>query len=209
MFRPHWVCPVQWCLCFPSLNCSGSQLLYMERALCRVQFQFSGPPQKCGFRCACVLCLPRLSGSGSQRLGRTFPGCGTSFPPWPQRARRSGLRKSLDRNRGPVFRVRGGGFSGAEFAPFPYPLPPASSGDGPALLWSFSVLLFCELPAVYSGRSIFISLAHSLKKYPSDCSQGLLAGPYPKQCCPLLSVSPPLAGGGCGRLGYFSAGSCF
>ena len=44
---------------------------------------------------------------------------------------------------------------------------------------------------------------------PSDCSQGLLAGPHPKQCRRLLSVPPPLAGGGCGRQGYFSAGSCF
>ena len=34
VFQPHWVCPVQGCLCFPCLHCSGSQLLYMERALC-------------------------------------------------------------------------------------------------------------------------------------------------------------------------------
>ena len=49
------------------------------------------------------------------------------------------LRNSLDRNRRPVCSVGGGGFSGAEFAHFPYPLPPTFSGDGPALLWSFSV----------------------------------------------------------------------
>ena len=77
------------------------------------------------------------------------------------------------------------------------------------LLWSFSVPLFCEPPAVCSGQSIFLLLSHSLKKSPSDCSRGLLAGPHPKQCRRLLSVPPPLAGGGCGRLGYFSAGSCF
>ena len=57
----------------------------------------------------------------------------------PSARRRSGLRKSSDRNWGPVCHVGGGGFSGAEFAPFPSPLPPTSSGDGPALLWSFSV----------------------------------------------------------------------
>ena len=66
--------------------------------------------------------------------------------------------------------------------PFPLPPPPTSSGDRAALLWSFSVPLFCEPPAVCSGRLIFPSLSHSLKKSPSDCSQGLLAGPYPKQC---------------------------
>ena len=83
----------------------------------------------------------------------------------------------------------------------PLPLPPTSSGDGAALLWSFSVPLFCEPPAVCSGRLILPSLSHSLKKSPSDCSQGLRASPCPKECRRLLSVPPPLAGGGCGRLG--------
>ena len=73
----------------------------------------------------------------------------------PSARRQSGLRKSSERNRGPVCRVGGGGFSGAEFVPFPSPLPPTSSGDGPALLWSFSVPLFCEPPAVCSGRLLF------------------------------------------------------
>ena len=119
--------------------------------------------------------FPGLSGSGSQRLGRTLPGCSAPFPsaasspgsqrlgcsfprcsaPFPSAAPVHRLRKSLDRNRGPVCHVGGGGFFGAEFAPFPSPLPPTSSGDGPAVLWSFSVPLFCEPPAVCSGRLIF------------------------------------------------------
>ena len=112
------------------------------------------------------MCLPRLSGSGSQRLGRPLPRCGAPFPSTPSARGRvpaacvcsQELASSqdppaadvdrpsriLDRNRRPVCRVRGGGFSGAEFAPFPSPLPPTSSRDGPALLWSFSVPLFCE-----------------------------------------------------------------
>ena len=98
------------------------------------------------------------------------------FPPWPQRAPPVGclrlasvqkswplaatllvriLRNSLNRNQGPVCSVGGGGFSGAEFAPFPSTLPPTASGDGPALLWSFSVRLFWEPPAVNSGGLIF------------------------------------------------------
>ena len=97
----------------------------------------------------------------------------------------------------------------AEFALFPSPLPPTSSGDGPAVLWNLSVPLFCELPAVYSGRLIFSLAIPQFKRTPSDCSQGLQAGPYPKQCRPLFSVPPLLVGGGCGCLGYFSAGSCF
>ena len=80
MFRPHGICPAQGCLCFPRLHCSGSRLLHMERALRCVRFQFSGPPQKRRFGCACVLCLPRLSGLGSQGLGRPLPGRGAPFP---------------------------------------------------------------------------------------------------------------------------------
>ena len=161
--------PLQGCLCFPRLHCSGSRLLYRECALCCLQFQFSGPPQKRGFGCACVLCLPRLSGPGSQRLARIllgamrlfppqraapaarglrslFPSTPHLFPPRPQRAPPVGSQEVFKQEPGPVCRVGGGGFSGAEFAPCPSPLPPPSSGDGPALLCSFSVPLFCEPP---------------------------------------------------------------
>ena len=66
---------------FPRLHCSGSRLLYTERALHCVRFQFSNIPQKRGLGCACVLCLPRPSSSGSQELhGRTFPGGGAPSP---------------------------------------------------------------------------------------------------------------------------------
>ena len=33
MSRPHWVCPCSWCVCFPSLHCSGSRFLCREQAL--------------------------------------------------------------------------------------------------------------------------------------------------------------------------------
>ena len=158
----------------------------------------SSRSQKCGRplpRCGAPF-PSAASGSGSQRFGQPLPRRGTPFPSaasgpgsqevwahlprmWrsfslrgPSAHHRSGLRKPLDRNRGPVCSVDGGGFSGAEFSPFPSPLPPSSSGDGPALLWSFSVPLFCEPPAVCSGRLIFFR-SPSLKKSPSDCSPGL------------------------------------
>ena len=63
-------------VCFPRLHCSGSRLLYMERALRCVRFQFSDSPQKHGLGWACVLCLPHPSSSGNQELDwRTLPGC--------------------------------------------------------------------------------------------------------------------------------------
>ena len=137
---------------------------------------------------ACCV-FPGLSGSGSQRLARVLrgaahlfplqraaqagrslsvlsPGAARLFPPRPQRAPQVGSQEVFRQELGPVCRVGGGGFSGAEFAPFPSPLPPASSEDGPALLRSFSVPLFCEPPAVVFGPVNFSLLSHSLKKLP-------------------------------------------
>ena len=63
------------------LRCSGSRLLYMERALRCARFQPSGAPQKRGVGCACVCAFPGPSGSGSQELdGLTLPGCGAPSP---------------------------------------------------------------------------------------------------------------------------------
>ena len=61
-------------VCSPRLRCSGSRLLYMERALRCSRFQFSGTTQKRGLGCSCVLCLTHPSSLGSQELdGRTLP----------------------------------------------------------------------------------------------------------------------------------------
>ena len=157
--------------------------------------------------CRCVWGALAVSWPGSQRLGALSPGAPRPLPPRPQREPPVGSQEVFRQDPGPVCRVGRGGFSGLSL-PLSPPPPPTSSGDGAALLWSFSVPLFCEPPAVCSGRLISPSLSHSLKRSPCDCSQGLLAGPHPKGCRRLLSVPPPLAGGGCGRLGYFSVGSC-
>ena len=54
-------------------------------------------------------------------------------------------------------------------SPFPSPLPPASRGAGPfrslrPLLWTCSVPLFCEWPAVCLGRLIF-SLSFAVPQF--------------------------------------------
>ena len=68
-------------VCSPRLRCLGSRLLYMERALRCVWFQFSGIPQKHGLCCTCILCLPQRSSSGSQELDRcTLTWCGAPSP---------------------------------------------------------------------------------------------------------------------------------
>ena len=94
--KSHWLCvpatlglpPLPACVLSPStllrlqaaLQGAGPEL----RALLRpkpLRFQFSGPPQKRRLGWACVLYLPRPSGSGSQELDRsTLPGCGAPYP---------------------------------------------------------------------------------------------------------------------------------
>ena len=96
-----------------------------------------------------------LSSLVSQRLEAFSPGAVRLFPPQPQRAPPVGSQEVFRQEPGPVCRVGGVGFSGAEFAPFPSPLPPTSSRDGAVLLWSFSVPLFCKPTAVCSGQLIF------------------------------------------------------
>ena len=155
----------------------------MERALCCVRFQFSGPPQKRRLGCACVLCLAwpeQLRQPGAWRAHS--PGCGAPSPlrgsSLSFRLRRSGactlslaatLPEDVDHPESQeVFGLkleaclqwgRGCGPWGRA-RPFPLPLPPASGGAGPvrsqlALLWTCSDPLFCKRLAVCSGRLIF------------------------------------------------------
>ena len=68
--------------------------------------------------------------------------------------------------------------SGAEFAPFSSPLPPASGGAGVvrcmlALLWT---LLFCERPAVCSGWLIF-SLSFAIPQFKLESHKSFLPLP--------------------------------
>ena len=229
--------------CSPRLRCSGSRLLSKKCALHCARFQPSGVPQKHGLGCACVLCLPRPSGSGSQELdGRTLPGCGAPSPlcgPSPSlRPSQSGAcalclvgtlpadvdhpesQKVLIRNWRPVCSAVGAAVLGAKPAPFPSPLPPASSGGwaGPQPASSSLELLspfVLKTAGSVSGpvNSLCLLLSYSLSCYltlaPSNCPQGIRAGPYPEQCRRSSPFRPRLLVVDAGRLGYFSAGSCF
>ena len=75
--------------------------------------------------------FPGLSGSGSQRLGAVSPGVVCLFSPQPQCAhRRSGLRTSFDRNRGPFAVWEGVASLGLSLplSPTPCLLPPGGMG---------------------------------------------------------------------------------
>ena len=154
-----------------------------------MRFQFSGPPQKRGFGCACVLCLPQHerfrqpeAWAHSPRVRRTFslhceqprqPEAWAHFP-WMRRAfslsgpstrRWSGLRKSLDRNQG-LFalweQVASLGLS-LPLSPPPCLLPPAGMGG---LFSGVSQSLVLQTTGSVFGPVNFSLLSHSLKKLP-------------------------------------------
>ena len=198
VLRPHWVCPHSWRVCFLCSHCSGSRLLYRERAQSCLHFPgpsrsgsglqvlHKGPDSVGPAFCA----FPSPSSSGHQELDRrTLPGCSEPHPlrgpslklprmlvqcilclfwgaglqlrPSRQMSTIQNVRKSLVRNWKPVCSLVEHAIPGAEFAPFPSPLPPASGGGWASqqlagialelLLWNCSVLpLFCQ-----RARSVF------------------------------------------------------
>ena len=135
--------------CLPSLGCLTSSLAQAGGG--DLLFRFASSVQSCCregrvLRADVAVCGEHLpcSSQAARSFGGLSPGAVHLFPPQPQRAPPVGSQEVFRQDPGPVCRVGGGGFSGAEFAPFPSPLPPSSSGVGAALLWSFSVPLFCE-----------------------------------------------------------------
>ena len=179
MFRPHWVCPAHGCLCFPRLHCSGSRLLYMERALRWVRFQFSGPPQKRGFRCARVLCLPRpqwfrqpgawapspwrralssprlfpprRAAQAARGLGALCPDAAHLFPLRPQHAPPVGSQEVFRQELGACLQCGRGWLLWGWVCPFP--LPPASYLQWG---WACSSLEFLSPFVLPTAGSVFI-----------------------------------------------------
>ena len=151
---------------------------------------------------------PQRAAQAARGLHALSPGAACLFPPRPQCAPPVGSQEVFRQEPGACLQCGRGWLLWGWVCPFP--LPPASYLQRG---WAGSSLEFLSPFVLRTAGGVFrpvnFSALPQFKKAPSDYSQGLPAGPYPKQCCPLLSVSPPLAGGGCGRLGYFSAGSCF
>ena len=134
MFRPHWVFPVEGCLCFPVYTAQAPGCSIWSGPCVEWSSNFR-VLHKSADSVAPVFCVfPGLSDPGSQRLGRPLPRvrCALSLR-GPSACRRSGLRKSSDMNRG-LFAGWEGVASLGLFAPCPSPclLPPVGMG------WFFS-----------------------------------------------------------------------
>ena len=164
MFRPHWVCPAQGCLCFP---------VYTAQAPgCSI---WSGPCVECGssFRVlhknadlvAPVFCaFPGLSGSGSQRLGALSTGAPRPIPPRPQRAagRASG---SLQTGPGACLPGGRGWLLWGSVCPLSPPLSCLQRGWGGSSPQFLSPLVLRTAGGVFQPVN-FSSLSHSLKELP-------------------------------------------
>ena len=85
VFRPHWVCPAQGCLCFPVCTAQAPGCSIWSRPCAECGSSFWVLHNSAGSVAPACCAFPGLSGSGSQRLGRTLPGAARLFPPRPQR----------------------------------------------------------------------------------------------------------------------------
>ena len=106
-------------------------------------------------RCAFSL---RIERPGQPGFGALSTGGPRLFPPRPQRALPVGSQEVFRQDPGPVCRVGGGGFSGAEFAPFPSLrlLPPVGMGrlfSGVSQSLCFANRQRCVPPGQFFSRS--------------------------------------------------------
>ena len=118
------------------------------------------------------------------------------------------LRKSLDRNRRPVCSVGGGGFSGAEFAPFPSPclLPP----EGMGRLFSGVSQSLCFVNCRKCVRPVnFSLLSHSLKNLPPTALRAFWPVPTLSNAASSSPFRPHLLVAGAGVWGTFLLGVAF
>ena len=129
-------------------------------------------------------------GWAARGLARSLHGRAAPPPSTASASRRSGLRKSSDRNRGRFARWEGVASLGLSFPLAPPPASYLQRGWGGSSLEFLSPFVLRTVGGVF--RPVNFSLAlPQFRKSPSDCSQSLLAGPHPKECPLLLSFKLP------------------
>ena len=156
VFRPHWVCPAQGCLCFPVYTAQASSCPTWSGPCVECSSSFRVLHKSADLVAPAFCAFPGLSGSGSQGLdGCTRPRCSAPFPlRGPSTRRRSGLRKSSDRNRG-----RFAGWEGVASLGLSLPLSPSPAsflqwGWGGSSLEFLSPFVLQTAGGVF-GRLIF------------------------------------------------------
>ena len=162
MFRPHWVCPAQGCLCFPVYIAQAPRCSIWSRPCVECGSNFRALHKSVDSVAPAFCAFPGFSGSGSQRLGSLSPDVARLFPPRPPARHRSGLGKSSDRNRG-LF----AGWEGVASLGLSYPLapPPASYLQRG---WGGSSLEFLSPFVLRTAGSVFrpVNFLHCYEKLP-------------------------------------------
>ena len=129
-----------------------------------MRFQFSGPPQKRGLGCTCLLCLPRPERLGQPGAWRPLPGRGALFPSAAPARAASRVSGSLQTGTRGLFAVWEGVASlglSLHLSPPPCLLPPA--GMAGSSLQFLSPFVLRTAHGVFRLVN-FSSLSHSLKK---------------------------------------------
>ena len=123
----------------------------------------------------------------------------------PSARRRSGLRKSLDRNRGLFAGWEGVASLGLSFPLSPPPASYLQRGWGGSSLEFLSPFVLRTAGGVFRQVNFSLALPQFKKKSPSDC------WPVPtlRNAASSSPFRPLLLVAGAGVWGYFSAGSCF
>ena len=132
MLRPHWVCPCSRCVCFPCLHFSGSWLLYREQALSCMHLPGPSHSGSCFWvlhktqTCLGLRFVPSPAQAAQATTGEPYVSSGKLISGCDPLGgcRPSRISGSLWLETGSLFLQFGrDAVSGAEFAPFPSPLP--------------------------------------------------------------------------------------
>ena len=148
-----------------------------------------------------VVSSPAWAGQAARGL-RAFSRVRRAFSLRGPSARLSG---SLTQDPGPVCRVGGGGFSGAEFAPSP---PPASFPAGGSSLEFLSPLVLWTTGGVFRPVN-FSLLSHSLKNLPPTALRAFWPVPTLRNAAGSSPFRPLLLVAGAGVWGTFLLGVAF
>ena len=173
----------------PSLRCLVSTLTQTQAGGGDLLFRFASSVQPCcgeggELQAAVAVCGEHWPCSGQAARG-------LALSPRARRALPVGSQEVFRQEPGPVCRV-GEATPASLGLSLPLSPPPASYLQRG---WAGSSLEFLSPVDLRTASGVFRPVNSSLalpqfKKSPSDCSQGLLAGPYSKQCRRILSVPP-------------------
>ena len=146
---------------------------------------------------------------GSQKFGALSTGALHLFPPRPQHAPPVGSEEVFRWEPGPVCRVGGGGFSGAEFAPFPSPCLLPLEGMGQLFSGVSQSLCFANRRRCVPAGQSFPCSPTFKKKLPPTALRAFWPVLTLRNAAGSSPFCPHLLAAGAGAWGTFLLGVAF